>query len=239
MKPLNNKLAKFIIIISVINTLFLITNIILLSFNIFTTNNNKIFYKNINSIVEIKAQSKEIGSSFGSGIIYKDSGYILTNAHIISFFKDDKAVNFEDISIRFTKDNNYTKAQIYKVDYKNDLAIIKIDNHLKYQAIKFSSKKVLYGDIVYAIGNTSNYGLGISKGVISIPRLIIKYENTTRTVIQVDLNISSGNSGGALLDNKGSLIGITTFRTKDEKGKINYGFVYAIPIDIINDFIKE
>ncbi len=239
MKLFNNQSVKYIIIISLINTLFLLTNIILLSFNIFSKNNSKIFYKNINSIVEIKAHSNEMGSSFGSGVIYKDSGYILTNAHIISFFKDGNPRNFEEVSIRFTKDDNYTKVHIYKVDYKNDLAILKIENNHKYQAIKFSSKKILYGDNVYAIGNTSNYGLGISRGVISIPRLFIKYENTTRTVIQVDINISSGNSGGALLDNKGSLIGITTFRTKDEKGKINYGFVYAIPIDIINDFIKE
>ena len=59
-----------------------------------------------------------------------------------------------------------------------------------------------YGDKVYAIGNTSNYGIGISEGIISVPLVNVKYDDISRLVIQADIDISSGNSGGALLNEK-------------------------------------
>lgn len=61
----------------------------------------------------------------------------------------------------------------------------------------------------------------------------IIYEEKTRAVIQCDLTIAQGNSGGALLDKKGRLVGITTFRTKDNSGNVIYGIVYCIPINIV------
>lgn len=60
-----------------------------------------------------------------------------------------------------------------------------------------------------------------------------KYDDKTRMVIQSSLNITEGNSGGALLDKNGCLVGITTFRIKDIKGDAVYGLAYSIPIDIV------
>ncbi|UKI50761.1 MAG: S1C family serine protease [Clostridium sp.] len=74
--------------------------------------------------------------------------------------------------------------------------------------------KISSGDKVYAIGNGMNHGIGINEGIISLPQVNIEYENNVRNVIQCDLIINEGNSGGALLDSKGRLIGITTFRLK-------------------------
>lgn len=71
----------------------------------------------------------------------------------------------------------------------------------KIKAIKIGNiEKIKQGNTVYAVGNSQNQGLSISQGIIGIPLLKIAYENITRTVIQCDLTINEGNSGGALLD---------------------------------------
>lgn len=89
------------------------------------------------------------------------------------------------------------------------------------------------------IGNTSNYGIGISCGIISVPEVNIICNDISRKIIQADIDIARGNSGGALFDKKGKLIGITTFRTKDNQGNINYGFAYLIPIKLVIEYIME
>ena len=67
------------------------------------------------------------------------------------------------------------------------------------------------GDKVYAIGNSLNNGIGITEGIISVDKVNIRYNWKIQTFIQADVLIASGNSGGALLNRKGELIGITTF----------------------------
>ena len=101
------------------------------------------------------------------------------------------------------------------------------------------SNKLKAGEGVYAVGNASNYGIGIFKGIVSVPLVKIELDGLTRSVIQCDLTIAAGNSGGALLDENGSLIGITTFRTKDTSGNVIYGIVYCIPINMVLEFTNE
>ncbi len=227
--------------------IFTIYNLIILGLIIFVVvehffclNPNKIFNKTIDSIIEVKASSEDIGESFGTGIIYNSDGLIITNAHVICYTRLGETNTFDNYEIRFATKEDYQSASLLKYDIELDLAILEIgDNSIKYNPIKFSKNKCSYGDKIYAIGNTSNYGIGISEGVISVPLVNIKYDEISRLVIQADINISSGNSGGALLNDKGQLIGITTFRTKDNQGNVNYGFTYSIPLDTIKDFIKE
>ena len=83
-----------------------------------------------------------------------------------------------------------------------------------------------------------NYGLSISQGVIGIPLVNIQYSNITRSVIQCDLTITDGNSGGALFDENGKLVGVTTFRTKDNSGNVVYGIAYCIPAHMVVEYIK-
>lgn len=83
-----------------------------------------------------------------------------------------------------------------------------------------------------------NQGLSMTTGIISNPRVTIRYLEISREVIQSIVSISHGNSGGALIDAKSNLAGITTFRIKDNMGNIVYGFVYSIPIDIVVNYIE-
>lgn len=233
------KKSKFIVLI-VINIL-LIGIVVWFSITNFKNKSaNDIYSDNINSIVEVKATTEDVGESFGTGVIYNSQGYLITNAHVISYKSLGENILFETYEIRFPLFEYYQLATFVKVDYELDLAILKInDESIKYNPIEFSDSDYDFGDIVYAIGNTSNYGIGISQGIISVPEVNVKYDDISRLVIQADINIASGNSGGALLNEKGELIGITTFRTKDLLGNVNYGFTYSIPLKVVKEFIKE
>ena len=233
------KNSKFIVLI-VIN--FLLIGIVVW-FSITNFKNKSaddIYSNNINSIVEVKSTTEDVGESFGTGVIYDKQGYLLTNAHVISYKSLGGNQLFDVFEIRFPLLEEYQSATFIKVDYELDLAILKInDESIKYNPIEFSGSEYDFGDIVYAIGNTSNYGIGISQGIISVPEVNVKYDDISRLVIQADINIACGNSGGALLNEKGELIGITTFRTKDLLGNVNYGFTYSIPLKVVKEFIKE
>lgn len=233
------KKSKFIVLI-VINIL-LIGIVVWFSITNFKNKSaNDIYSDNINSIVEVKATTEDLGESFGTGVIYDTQGYLLTNAHVISYKSLGENQLFDTFEIRFPLLKEYQSATFIKVDYELDLAILKInDESIKYNPIEFSGSDYDFGDIVYAIGNTSNYGIGISQGIISVPEVNVKYDDISRLVIQADINIASGNSGGSLLNEKGELIGITTFRTKDLLGNVNYGFTYSIPLKVVKEFIKE
>ena len=229
-----------ILILSIINSITLIGIIITLIIgNSKPIDSVEVFKNNIDSVVEVKASTSDVGESYGSGVIYSGDGYLITNAHVVSYTTLGEIKTFETYEIRFTKDEEYMEAEFIKMDNELDLAILKIKDDIKYSPISFSKDTYTYGDTVYAIGNTSNYGIGISKGIISVPEVNVIYNDISRRVIQADIDIASGNSGGALLDKKGRLIGITTFRTKDLSNNVNYGFAYSIPVRIVKEYIGE
>ena len=200
-------------------------------------NANNIFNKDIKYIVEVKGSCDD-GETYGTGVLIQEKGNIITNAHVITYKNLGETKVFEKLEIRFNNEDDYYEVSLIKYDLELDLAYLKIKDYNRKKYISLGSEKYSFGDKVYAIGNTSNYGLGISEGIISVPEVNIIHDGVSRNVIQADINISSGNSGGALLDKKGNLIGITTFRTKDLNNNINYGFVYCIPIKEIKKFIN-
>ena len=201
----------------------------------------RIFNDSVKSIVELKASSEGLGTGYGTAEFIDNEGTLVTNAHIVTYTQLGKVNTFKNYSIRFASEEEYRKAELLKYDTEKDIAVLKLsDDTARFQAIKLgNSDKLSFGDKVYAVGNGSNYGLSLTQGIISIPKINVEYENKKREVIQCDLTISSGNSGGALLDEKGRMIGITTFRTKDNSGNIIYGLAYCIPINIVMDFVRS
>lgn len=201
-----------------------------------------VFKKNQNSVVELKSQTGEFLTSYGSAIFIKDDGTIVSNAHVVTYKQSGVYKEFELYEIRFSFEIDYREVTLIKYDLNRDIAILKINNNedVKYKTIKYAdSSKISSGDKVYAIGNGMNHGIGINEGIISLPQVNIEYENNVRNVIQCDLIINEGNSGGALLDSKGRLIGITTFRLKDYSGNIIYGMAFCIPIRDVIDYLNS
>lgn len=191
-----------------------------------------IFKNNYKSIVEIRVtEGEDIG--YGSGVVISNDGKIITNAHVIIYENDNL---FDKVEIRLSYEDEYKEVSILKYDAEKDLALLKLDN-VKVKPIKFG-KNYSYGDKVYAIGNGNNYGISITEGIISNPKLTVELTSKSVIAIQCDLTINEGNSGGALLDSNGRLIGITTFRLKDSSNKVIQGISYSIPLDVLSNFVS-
>ena len=125
----------------------------------------RIYDRSLQSVVEVKAYTKDVGESFGSAVLMKSDGTLVTNAHVVTYSKLGETKAFDEISIRFANSDKYMSVTLVKYDVLRDLAVLKIKdkNNKKLSAIKTGNiKKVKSGDEVFAIGNLSNYGIGIT-----------------------------------------------------------------------------
>ena len=201
-----------------------------------------VYNDNLSSIVELKAMSEGVGESFGTAEIVKKDGTVVTNAHVITYKRLGETFEFDKYYIRFANEDNYRETTLVKYDLKMDIAVLRINNIEGLQILPISiadSDNLDFGDKVYAMGNGVNYGISITQGIVSIPKLYVDYDNESREVIQSDVTIAEGNSGGALLDKKGRMIGMTTFRIRDISGDVIYGLAYSIPINLIIEYLNE
>ena len=226
-------------------TLFAVLCFVSLGFNIYLIatkpiNASGIFNMTKNSVVEIKAETDGIGVSYGSGVIVSDDGLLVTNAHVITYKNLGEKYCFEKISIRFIDEEDFREVLVVKYDLDLDIAILQVNCERRITPMKIGNdEKLQYGNLVYALGNMSNYGLSLTSGIVAIPHINVSYNEITRNVIQCDLTISDGNSGGALINGKGELVGITTFRLKDQSNNVIYGISYCIPINTVMEYIKK
>ena len=177
-------------------------------------------------------RSGQIRTSLGSGVILSSDGYILTNQHVIG-----------DNTLRVTTelyDGRKLNAQLVGIDKGTDLAVLKIeDSDNPFPSIEIEdSDKVMIGDIVLAIGNPYGLGQSVSMGIVSATGR--EFDNPYSNYIQTDASINRGNSGGALIDSKGRLIGINTLIRSSSGGSEGIGL--AIPstnaLEIISDLIQ-
>ncbi len=160
-------------------------------------------------------------TNLGSGVIVSDSGYILTNSHVVEAA--------DDIEIALA-DTRRVKAKVVGTDPESDLAVLKIDLP-KLPAITFSQPDSVHvGDVVLAIGNPYGFGQSVSQGIISATGRYGLRLATYEDYIQTDAAINPGNSGGALIDADGKLIGINTAIYTQSGGSSGIGL--AIPVDI-------
>ena len=191
-------------------------------------------------VLEIKAESENVGISYGSAVIISGDGTIVTNAHVVTYKQLGESYLFENISVRFVDEEDFREINIIKYDIDLDIAVLKLTCNRNLKPIKIGDdSKLDYGDKVYAIGNMSNYGISLTTGYVAIPHINVTYNEITRNVIQCNLTISDGNSGGALIDKNGNLIGLTTFRLKDKSNNVIYGISYSIPAGTIMEYIKK
>lgn len=183
------------------------------------------------SIVEITAQNPNSDEGvYGSGIIYSKDGYIITNNHIIE--------NYKLISVRDSNQNEY-EADIIAFYPEIDIAVLKIDNN-KAVSPKFGdSSKLKVGDSIIAIGNP--YGLAgtVTAGIVSAIRdMSVKQGGVVFPgMIQHDAAMNEGNSGGALVNSKGEVVGVNSFIISSDG--TNTGLGFAIPINLIIEYIKN
>lgn len=217
----------------------ILINIIFFMFLLCSCNNKNIdYYKdNVNSVVELKCEYGD-NDSYGTAVCVNKDGYLVTNAHVVTFVKAGEIITFDTYKIRYSYEEEYINVSLITYDQELDLALLKTDDS-NYVPISFGKiEEIKIGDIAYSLGNSQNQGLSLAKGIISKARVDIILSERTATVIASDAYIAEGNSGGALINEKNQLIGITSFRLKDDFGNTIYGMGYSIPIDIVDSFIQ-
>ena len=182
---------------------------------------SSIFNKNMTSTAEAE----------GSGIIISEDGYILTNNHIInsssssSFYEVGEA---NKVTITLYNDETEYEGTIVGTDEQTDLAVIKIDKTGLTAATLGDSASVQVGEFTMAVGNPLGMQSSVSSGMISAVNRKVTSDGITFTLIQTDTAINSGNSGGALVNSKGEVIGINTLKIS---GSGVEGMGFAIPIN--------
>ncbi len=163
----------------------------------------------------------------GSGVIISKDGYIVTNNHVVA--------DVDEITVVLT-DNREFSAKVIGTDPSSDLALIKVNSN-DLPAITISdSEKLRIGEWVLAIGNPFSLGTTVTAGIISAKARGMGM-NSVESFIQTDAAINRGNSGGALVNTNGELVGINAMLYSETGSYSGYGF--AIPTTIMNRVVDD
>ncbi|MCB0479206.1 MAG: Do family serine endopeptidase [Crocinitomicaceae bacterium] len=178
------------------------------------------------------------GEASGSGVIISNDGYIVTNNHVVE--------NASDISITLN-DNTTYKAEVIGTDPSTDIALLKVEGKELSSIPVGNSDQVEIGEWVLAVGNPFNLTSTVTAGIVSakgrnINILREKYDPDRNIIpiesfIQTDAAVNPGNSGGALVNSKGELIGINTAIASNTGSYTGYSF--AVPVNLVKKVVND
>ncbi|AUC14724.1 serine protease [Tenacibaculum sp. SZ-18] len=174
-----------------------------------------------------KRKQERIGT--GSGVIISSDGYIVTNNHVIE--------GATELEVTLNNKKKY-KAQLIGSDDKNDIALLKIESEIDLPYITFgNSDNAKIGEWVLAVGNPYNLNSTVTAGIVSAKGRDLQGNSNIDAFIQTDAAVNSGNSGGALVNTRGELIGINTAISSRTGSFIGYSF--AVPSNIAKKIIDD
>ena len=197
---------------------------------------------NVNSYMSIFGKQSKVSAATasGSGIIISEDGYILTNNHIVSTSSSESYYEVSDatkVTVTLFNDETEYEAKIIGKDEQTDLAVIKIEKSGLSKAEFADSDNIKVGEFAMAVGNPLGMQSSITCGVVSaVNREVTDSDGKNFTLIQTDAAINSGNSGGALVNSEGKVIGINTLKLC---GTGIEGMGFAIPINSTTDITSQ
>ncbi len=166
----------------------------------------------------------------GSGVIVGEKGYIITNYHVVAE---------ADQIVVALQDGRVSSAQLIGLDKQTDIAVLKIEmNNLPVIPLNPDYNPKV-GDVVLAIGNPYNLGQTTTFGIISAIGRSSVSANGRQAFIQTDAAINQGNSGGALVNTRGELVGINTASFQQATELETYGISFAIPFSLANKIMNK
>ena len=189
------------------------------------------------SVVQVNVEAvqqtplgRQRGEGLGSGVIYREDGYVITNSHVVE--------GADEVTVAFA-DGTTEAAEVVGADPNTEIAVLRVDRD-GLPAASFDEESLLVGQLSVAIGSPSGFESTVTSGVVSAvgrefpPELLVGGdEEAARALVdlvQTDAAISPGNSGGALANRDGEIIGINVaYLPPSETGAVNLGF--AIPSD--------
>lgn len=196
----------------------------------------------VNSLISMfgRQTQSSTATATGSGIIISDDGYILTNNHIVATSSSESYYEVSDatkVTVTLFNDETEYEAKIIGKDEQTDLAVIKIDKTGLSKAEFADSDSIKVGEFAMAIGNPLGMQSSVTCGVVSaVNREVTDSDGKTFKLIQTDAAINSGNSGGALVNSEGKVIGINTLKLA---GTGIEGMGFAIPINSTTDITSQ
>lgn len=203
--------------------------------------------KTVNAVVHIKNRTTTSGHAtifdyfygnttqrevvgFGSGVIISPDGYIATNNHVIA--------NSNQLEV-VLNDNKSYEATLVGTDPKTDIALLKIEADSDLPYVPFSdSNQIKVGEWVLAVGNPFNLTSTVTAGIVSAKaRNLNEFDGNPQSFIQTDAAVNRGNSGGALVNINGELVGINTAITSETGSYVGYSF--AVPSNVAKKVIED
>ena len=193
-----------------------------------------IYQENIQSIVSIWGDAGT-SYSFGTGVVLSADGYIITNTHVIE--------GCSSVEVVLQDDSSY-EALLVGMDVPTDLAVLKIDAQNLHPAVFGNSDELQVGDTVVAIGNPLGQELRgtMTDGIISAINRDVDVDGYNMVLIQTTAALNSGNSGGALINEYGQVVGITNMKMSAYDDTVE-GLGFAIPTTtvktVVDDLIRQ
>ena len=184
-------------------------------------------------LVEYRSSADErprfrVETSYGSAVAIDPTGYLVTNWHVVE--------NAAEIVVQLS-DGRSDEPEVVGVDAETDLAVLKIDVG-ETPAIRLgSSAQLRIGDVVLAIGNPYGLTKSVTQGIVSATGRGELYLSTFENYIQTDAAINAGNSGGALINVRGELVGINTAVLEQDAN--TQGISFAIPVDLVRGVVAQ
>lgn len=179
------------------------------------------------AVVSIGRSSRRGPAGAGSGVVFTPDGYVLTNAHV--------AAGAHQLELGFT-DGSTCAAQVVGVDHATDLAVVRAIGRTLSHAPFGSSAKLRVGQLVVAIGNPLGFSSTVSAGVVSALGRTMRARDghAMEGIIQSDVALNPGNSGGPLVDSRGRVIGINTAIILGAQG-----ISFSVPVDTASWVVGE
>ena len=201
----------------------------------------QVYEQNVDAVVAVTVQVEDVdnygrpisGFSSGTGFFITSDGYVITNYHVIE--------GGTEVTITTHDDEEYA-AEIVGYEENNDLAVLKVEGENLPCVTIGSSSDLLVGDQVVAIGNVlSTFASSLTVGYVSGVDRVVDTQGVAMNMIQTDVAINSGNSGGPLFNMKGEVVGITTakFSGQSSSGVSIEGIGFAIPMDDVTGMIED
>jgi len=180
----------------------------------------------------LKNQQPQIAQGFGSGVIISSDGYIITNNHVIESAQNIKVI---------LNDKREFEAKLVGADPSTDIALLKIDAKDLPILTYGDSNNLKLGEWVLAVGNPFNLTSTVTAGIVSAlgrNLQINEDQYSIESFIQTDAAVNPGNSGGALVNQQGNLIGINTAIYSGRSGSYT-GYSFAVPVTIVSKVVED
>jgi S1-C subfamily serine protease len=175
----------------------------------------------------------------GTGfVISSGSLKIVTNAHVTTKTENGETKAYPKITARFYYSKE--KYDLYSVsfDKERDISVLAFYDEPSCETLSLRDDYSEYGERVFGIGNAKGHGLAVVAGVVAVPLVIVANKGTERPSVVINAMIEEGDSGGPVVDTRGRVIGMMSFKLREDAGQPS-GMGYAVPSQEINSFLKE